>query len=291
MKTATLTLALLTFSVTFGQEISCYGDPKIDWDTSPLTEVQRKKSLATNFSLESDNPKDFYIYNGFVVKYDESKKAPLWTTHNLPWTRVRDKDDSGNKIRDMKIRSNYCLEFKRDPNQGNIQKQPHHNDYIGSGFDKGHMTPAGDFRNDSTGTLESFYITNITLQSPDYNQIVMVKMENSFRKWAIENKANCQIITGALYQDLKGRGLGSQNKSIDYPSAFYKILYAEINGKTYLYCFLVPHEFAYPDYKLSNYQVSLDEIEKLAGEDFLDKLTDELEKKIEAEKMPLPAYF
>jgi endonuclease G len=272
------------------KKINCYGKTPIDWDASPLTQKQITASLKNNFSFESDDTKDFYIYNGYVLKYNPKRRSALWTTHTIPYKRVRSKDENGNKIESALDRGEYCLEFKQDPNRNSLEKQAHHNDYIGTGFDKGHITPAGDFRNDSTGMLETFFITNMSAQSPDYNQIVMVDMENRIRSWVRKSKQDCQVITGAVYAAKKGRGFGPRKTAVHYPNAHYKVMYAEMNGKHQLYCFLVPHMFAYGDYELSDFQVSLDELEKVAGEDFLDKLDDATENDIESKKMDLKNF-
>lgn len=264
--------------------------PRINWNTSPLTAAEEKKSLELNFRYESDKPEEFYIYKGYIVQFSAEQRSALWSTHYLPYARVREVDDKGKEIKAGLVRNKYDIPFKRDPNRANPEAQALADEYVNTGFDKGHITPAGDFRNDSLGMLETFYMTNMTAQTPDFNQKVMVTLEDRIRAWINRNHTDCQVITGAIFDATNGRGFGKRGKQVKFPTAHYKIMYAEKDGKSVLYCFLIPHQFGYGDFDLKKYQVSLDTIEKLAKTDFLDKLNDALENKIEAELMDIKNF-
>ena len=74
--------------------------------------------------------------------------------------------------------------FKADPDlQAVARAVP--GDYVGSGYDKGHMAPVEDMRKDSAAMLQSFYMSNMVPQDPILNRGVWRSIENQARKLAI----------------------------------------------------------------------------------------------------------
>ena len=237
----------------------------LSWSPLALSSTEETEAIQNHLALETDESSNLLIYRGYVVKFDESKKTPIWTMHHLTFDQIDKTKPEGLN------RQNYTINFKQDPNQLELSDHAHHNDYTNSGYDRGHMmTPATDFYTDSLNYLETFCTTNITPQTQDYNQTVMLEMEKVIRNWVRTHKNDCYVITGGLYQSKNTARRGVSKKHVQIPSAFYKVIYGKLNGDHKLYCFLVPHMFAYPNFKLTDYQVKLDEIEKLTGEDFLD---------------------
>ena len=61
-------------------------------------------------------------------------------------------------------------------------------DYAHSGYDRGHMCPAGDSRWSAQAMKESFYMTNICPQHPNLNGGDWHELEQACRKWAEKDK-------------------------------------------------------------------------------------------------------
>lgn len=63
-----------------------------------------------------------------------------------------------------------CRVFKKLNMLSNIYK-----DYVGSGYDRGHLVPAADLKQSQKAMDESFYLTNIRFQfsSTHYNSLAL----------------------------------------------------------------------------------------------------------------------
>ncbi|MDE0472913.1 MAG: DNA/RNA non-specific endonuclease [Ekhidna sp.] len=161
--------------------------------------------------------------------------------------------------------------FRADPNisTGSAQLA----DYKNSGFDRGHLVPAGDMKVNNLAMSESFYLSNVSPQSTAFNRGIWKKLETLIREWA--GKEEVHIVTGGiLITGLKEIGI---NK-VDVPKHFYKVLYAPKKGK--MIAFVLPNERGQK--VLSAYVVSVDTVEKLTNIDFFPQLVDEVEERLES---------
>lgn len=240
-----------------------------------LTEEEKRKSIETHLKFESDNPDDLLIYRGFVVNFNKKHKAPNWCLYKLTFNQIRPIP--------AKKKAKRLKRFRVDKNQQdivNVKDQAKHGDYTNSGFDRGHMTPAGDFIWDKELKDETFFTSNITPQTPDFNKIIWFELEGKIRDLVKKEEKDHYVTTGAVYASKKVKDRGISKRHIGIPSDFYKIVF---DGNNRVYCWYIPHTFAYPaDYKLTDYRVSVDEIERLTGEDFFEGLSDGTEDVIES---------
>ena len=92
------------------------------------------------------------------------------------------------------------------------------NDYRGSGYDRGHLAPAADFKYSVTAMDNSFLLSNIAPQEPTFNQQAWNGLENATRACA-KQVGNLTVITGTLGKSgsLHGRG------RVTIPASFYKM--------------------------------------------------------------------
>lgn len=146
-------------------------------------------------------------------------------------------------------------------------------DYKYSGYDRGHLAPAGDMKSSYTGMSESFFMSNISPQTPSFNRGGWKKLESLVREWANNNDLHivtAGVLTGALNK------IGSSRVSV--PRFFYKIIYAPSESK--MIGFIMPNTKI--SLGLNEYVKSVDEIERMTGIDFFYNLDDDLENKLEA---------
>lgn len=148
-------------------------------------------------------------------------------------------------------------------------------DYTGSGYDRGHLAPAGDFTGNVKMMQETFYMSNMSPQRPLCNRETWRVLEEQTRRWA-EKKGDLYIVSGPVFAEKMSR-IGRKNK-IAVPPAYFKIIlsYSEKKG----IAFIVPNLSKKENYR--DYQVSIDEVEKQTGLDFFPLLPDDLEEKIES---------
>lgn len=135
------------------------------------------------------------------------------------------------------------------------------NDYIGTGYDKGHMAPDGDLSWDQQVEFESFLMTNMVPQAGSLNRGIWKLLETSVRGWAVQQGHNFTIVSGSIYttQDKKiGNG-------VIVPHAFYKIVVDNHTGAVAGWVF--PHVAPYPNLgnDLTKFRVPIAQIIQQAG--------------------------
>jgi len=150
--------------------------------------------------------------------------------------------------------------------------------YKNSGFDRGHLCPAGD-RNYSQFTYdETFLTSNISPQRHDFNSGIWNRLEQKVRYWAGKYSGVYVVTGGVLNGDMETIGY----ELVAVPNQFYKIILDANNNKIKAIAFLFPHQDT--NKPLYDYVVSIDSIETLTGIDFFPKLDDSIENAIERSK-------
>ena len=149
-------------------------------------------------------------------------------------------------------------------------------DYKGSGYDKGHLAPSADMCYSYQTMAESFYLSNITPQTPSFNRGIWAKLEKQVRQWAIDDKA-VYVVTGTVLT--KGLPTIGYDR-IAVPAYFYKVIldYTEPDIKGI--GFIVPNQGS--EEPLQYYAITIDSVEKVTGTDFFYQLPDDQEKIIES---------
>lgn len=209
---------------------------------------------------------DFLCRKGFLLSHDPEKKTPLWVAQRL----TRDKLTGSVK------RSNN-FKADRELKQG---KRAELSDYKGSGFDRGHMAPAGDMAWDPQAMSESFFLSNMVPQVGEgMNRGIWKDLEEKVRRWARE-RGELYVYSGPIYEK-EPRTIGRNRVAV--PSYLYKVV-LDPNQKEALAVIM-------PNQKLKNddmpkYLVPVREVEKKTGLDFFAELPDAEEEKIETVKAP-----
>ena len=150
-------------------------------------------------------------------------------------------------------------------------------DYRGSGYDRGHLVPAADMAFSEEAIAETFFMSNISPQSRDFNKGIWKELEELTRDWARKNK-KLYVVTGpVLTRPIKGK-IGDNEVSI--PAAFYRVVLDLSEPEQKGIAFILPNEVSYEP--LFKYAASIDEVEKLTGLNFFpDLMTDDLENQME----------
>lgn len=148
--------------------------------------------------------------------------------------------------------------------------------YKNSGYDRGHLCPAGDRRFSIEAFEETFLTSNISPQDHNFNSGVWNFLEQRVRQWAKKYDEVYVITGGVLRPGLKTIGY----EKVAVPEAFYKIVLDESEGDYRAIAFLIPNKPT----TISFYEfvVSIDEIESLTGIDFFAELPNDVEMELEA---------
>lgn len=206
---------------------------------------------------------------GFMVEYSEKLKNPLWVIY-----QVGDK-----KHKTGKRPSGFSKDWRSIANVS-------HDDYTGSGYDRGHMAPNYVIasRYGRNAQLETFLMTNISPQTPNLNQRSWQRLEelvaNDFSDW----HGPFWVVTGPIF-GANPPTLKSSNVPI--PKAFYKILIkpSTVDMPPKALAFIFPQN-AKGNANLMNFVTTINDIQQQTGIDFFHKLDDEMETRLEADMTP-----
>ena len=152
----------------------------------------------------------------------------------------------------------------------------HWKNYKNSGYDKGHLVPAGDMGFDVNAYNDTFLTSNISPQLHHFNDGVWNRLEQKVRYWAVKYNGVYVITGGILDKSLKTIG----NENVSVPKYFYKVLMKRSGNSTNMIAFLVPNEAS--QRPLYEFVVSVDRLEKMTGIDFFPALEDKMENKLES---------
>ena len=154
----------------------------------------------------------------------------------------------------------------------------HWRNYKKSGYDRGHLCPAGDRRFTKEAHDETFLTSNISPQEHKFNAGVWNRLEQKVRYWARNNDGVFVVTGGVLKNGLKTIG----DEDVSVPNQFYKVILDNNNGKIKVLGFLMDHKDS--DLPLYKFVVSVDDLEALTGIDFFPQLDDSIENKLEASR-------
>jgi len=201
-------------------------------------------------------------HNYYNLEYSEKHEQASWIMYKLTDSRV---------LKGSYKRTN---DFRIDPmvKTGSAIL----NDYKGSGYDRGHLCPAGDMKFSKVAMSESFYMSNMSPQRPGFNRGIWKRLESSVRMWAVKNK-EIYIVTAGILE--KGLSTIGQNK-VSIPQRYYKVILDYKEPEIKAIGFILPNKKSSID--LKQYAVTVDKIEAITGIDFFSGLPDKIEKKIES---------
>jgi endonuclease G, mitochondrial len=199
----------------------------------------------------------------YSMSYNNDHEVADWVTYELEQFHLRNCVQRSNS-------------FRADPLVTLGSALP--NDYKNSGFDRGHLVPAGDMKFDSVAMKETFFMSNMAPQPPQFNQGMWAKLEHLIRAWAFNYK-KIWIATGPI---LRGNmpTIGNSTK-ISVPPEFYKVILRK-EGQSYVgIAFIMNVDLPFSD--LQSYTVSIDDVEDLTGIDFFKFLNSSQERSAEGD--------
>lgn len=198
----------------------------------------------------------------YTASYDKKNKIPKWVAWHLT------SDHTGGNQRRLSI----FFEDKEVP-----APRAEIIDYKGSGYDRGHMCPAGDNKWGFEPMRETFLLTNICPQNRNLNCGDWNELEIACRNWA--NKyGDIYIVAGPILY--KGEHVTIGPNKVTVPEAFFKVVLC-MNGTPKAIGFIYKnHPCNNPK---SSYVNTVDQIERITGYDFFCNLPDDIEAQVEAD--------
>lgn len=214
---------------------------------------------------------------GYVLAHNKETKVADWVSYHLTSEYLEGIEERTDDFRpDLDLKPGERSELV---------------DYRGSGYDRGHLAPAGDMKRSQRTMSESFLLSNIAPQvGPGFNRGIWQHLESRVREWARE-KQSIHVMTGPLYLGEDGSALKNLSElktigpsKVAVPTHFYKIIVTvEPEGEMEAVSFILPNENTSSN-RPPEFVSSVDEIERLTGLDFLNALGDGLEAELESRK-------
>ena len=202
-------------------------------------------------------------HEGYTVSYNSDYRIANWVAYELTAREARSKkaERSNKFVPDPLVKGATAL----------------NEDYTRTGYDRGHLAPAGDMKWSMKAMRESFYLSNICPQDPDLNRGIWKELEEQIRLWASEN-GSLLVVTGPIITD-DLRRLGKNRVGI--PKRFFKVVCTQTAGRPEGVGFLFDNR-DYGDTSLRAMMIPIDSVESVTGIDFFPSLPDSIERPMEA---------
>jgi endonuclease G len=212
------------------------------------------------FTSEPSLPQTVYPVKreGYQLAYDGRTRNAYWVYEYLTAESLKGETDRDH------------FQFKADRELPKAL-QTSNSDYEGSGFDKGHLCPAADQRANHEAMADTFYLSNISPQTPQFNRGYWQKLEKSVRELTSKYEA-LRVFTLPLFLPHEKQGrryvtyevIGKNNIAV--PTHFCKVIFAEkSNGKTEVFAYVLPNKSIPSDTPLSKFSTTLEKVEQLSG--------------------------
>jgi endonuclease G len=162
-------------------------------------------------------------------------------------------------------------------------------DYRASGFDRGHLCPAGDRSATPAAISSTFVMTNMQPQLPALNRGPWERLETYERTLAREGR-QLYIVAGGIFERTPPR-IG---RGVAVPRANYKIIVVlgpgegpdDVRPDTPVYAVVIPNATALAAWP--EYLVTVDQIERESGYDFLGAVPVTVADQVEARRAEAP---
>lgn len=230
----------------------------------PDASSAEKKRLVELPGRMKGTPERIIAHVGYTLSFNREHNAPNWVAWELTTAEAQ-----GTLPR--------ADDFLPDPEV----PAPHRvttEDYVGSGYDRGHMVPAADMKWSPRAMAECFYMSNICPQDHGLNGGPWAKLEKACRRWAVREGA-VYVVCGPVYKSRRPKKIG-RTHLVSVPDGFFKVVLSLRRGKEKAIGFYYANRAGRQTMDAA--ACSVDDIERLTGIDFFVNLPDRQEAALEA---------
>lgn len=231
-------------------------------ETTEIVNNGKEAKLNTNeYFLPTSTTGQIVHHEGYSLSYSEPYEQAEWVAYELKKSHLSNTNFKRPYFEVDKAVKTGAADWRN---------------YKSSGYDRGHLCPAGDRKYSKQAHDETFLTSNITPQEHAFNSGIWNTLEQKVRYWASKYDGVFVVTGGVLKGSMKT--IGSERVAV--PNQFYKVLIDVNSGEVKMIAFLMPHKNS--NKPLYDFVVSVDSIEKLTGIDFFPQLEDALENELEA---------
>jgi endonuclease G len=209
-------------------------------------------------------PGDIMVLNRgeFAVGWSPSLKRPVWCAYHV--------------TRQQLYEPGKRPSFRKDKDAPNC---PDPSDYKGSGYDRGHMVPnyAIESRYGTIDQKKTFLMSNIAPQAPALNQGVWRNVEHRIANLWTARYGELWVVVGTI-PGRRGETLG--RTGIEIPGRFYQLVVAQEGMDVRVLAVVFDQHVSWHEWA-ARHIVSVDELEEMAGLDFLPDLPNFIQEPLE----------
>ncbi|WP_042880848.1 DNA/RNA non-specific endonuclease [Cupriavidus necator] len=187
-------------------------------------------------------------FDAFAVLHSGTTKTPVYVAERLNAEQVADAQDEE--------RTNRFFADARLPRAERAELD----DYKSSGYDRGHMAPAGDMPN-ATAMAQSFSLANMVPQAPQNNRRSWAGIEKATRKYVRRAKGDVYVITGPVFGSAAPNTIGPDQVWV--PQYLFKLVYDSTTHRAWA------HWIENSDSARAGQPITYRELVKRTGVDFL----------------------
>ena len=206
-------------------------------------------------------------HTGYTLSYSEEYEVPYWVAYSLTREEVI--------TQTAERKDNFRPDELIPTDSASL------NDYKKSGYDRGHMAPAADFKWSEEAMSDTFYLSNMCPQVHSFNAGIWSDLESAVRSIAYTD-GEVYVVTGPVLTDGPYETIGENNVAV--PKYFYKVILDYTDPVIKAIGFIMPNENS--SEPLSYFAMSVDEVEEITQIDFFPALPDDIEDVVEAEFDP-----
>ncbi len=222
--------------------------------------------LELPYLLDTDNNL-IVEHMGYTLSYNSRYRIPNWVAYELL---------------DSELYGDFEREEKFSPDPLVKGRQAYDRDYVGSGWDRGHMAPSGDMKWSSQAMKECFYLTNVCPQNHNLNMGLWNDLEKQVRYEARYYK-RIWVVCGPVMEGNRNGVIGRNHVKV--PDAFFKALLARTKeGKYISIGFIFPNQAGKK--ALSSYAMTVNELEGKIGMDLFYNLDQSVQEEVESRMDP-----
>lgn len=257
------------------KELLGVANGSVDSGVNKLKELYREYVTTNNTDTVEENIEGLEIplyipghevvrHTGYTLSWNEDNLVADWVAYELTAEELDTQEVSRTE------------DFRPDPA---VRKSSQLDDYRNSGFSRGHLAPAQDFKWSASAMSDTFFLTNMVPQKQDnYNAGIWLSAENAVRDSA-RITGSVYVVTGPVLTDGSYNTIG-ENK-VTVPKECYKaLLVIDEEGEVHTIAMSIPQTAGKKE-KINKYLMSVNELEELTGLDFFPSLDDEVEEKAE----------
>ncbi len=204
-------------------------------------------------------------HTGFTLSYNTETNCPNW----VAWELTAEEVNAGQAKRSNDFRAD-----SKVPSKNRVDWY----EYKQSGYDRGHMCPAGDMKWSADAMSDCFLMSNICPQTPELNQHWWEHVEKACRRWA-KQEGRVYICCGPIFET--GKKYIGKDVKIRVPDGYFKVVLSLRKGNEKAIGFIYTNTD--DRQTMESAVVTVDEIEAKTGYDFFPLVDKSIQDKVEAE--------